>query len=327
VALLLLVAAELVARFGLGLGDPPVYVRDPDIEYLYAPSQRVRYLGHEVAINSHSMRAAEFAAQKSDPREYRVMVIGDSIVAGGGRVDQANLATERLSEALRHTLRRPVVVGAIAAGSWGPPNQLAFARKFGLFDADAVIFVLNSGDVDDVPGLEAVGAAWPMRKPMLALQEPLQRGIERLAPSLADMVGWRQPARVIGYDQRVEQSRAALGQLAAQARAAGARVGAVVYLTRPELRSTTPTERVATLQRWLDELDVPHMSTRDEPALFTDDAALFLPGDDVHPSDVGHQRLALALQAMCDRLLTFQPGSRPRTPQSDTPMPALPPAR
>lgn len=323
-ALLVLAAAELIARLGLGLGDPPLYLRDPDIEYLYAPSQRVRYLGHEVVINSHSMRAAEFAARKSGPRECRVMVIGDSIVAGGGRIGQSALATERLAEGLRQSLQRPVVVGAIAAGSWGPANQLAFAQKFGLFDADAVILVLNSGDVDDVPGLEAIGAAWPTRKPLLALQEPMQRILERLAPSLAERFGWRRPARVIGYDERVQQSRAAMGQLAALARTAGARVGAVLYLTRPELRSTGPVERIAILQRWLDELDVPHVSTRDEPALFTDDAALFLPGDDVHPSETGHERLGLALQAMCDRLLTFEPGGSPRTGRSDTP---APPAR
>lgn len=327
VGVLGLVAAELVARFGFGLGDPPVYLRDPEIEYLYVPSRTYHHLGHEVAINSHSMRSAEFPARKADPRELRVMVIGDSIVAGGGRVDQTTLATERLAALLRTSTQRPVSVGAIASGSWGLPNQLAYVRKFGLFEADVVIIVLNTGDVDDVPGLEAVGAAWPSRTPLLALQEPIQRGIERFMPSLAVSLGWRVPAKPVNFDDRVAQARSALEELVSVARHAGAKIGAVVYLTRPELRTAAPAERALQLEAWLDGVGVPRMSTRDDPARFTDDPSLYLPGDDVHPSAKGHERLAEALRAMSERLLNDATDTGPKTDGSDTRSPAATPAR
>jgi hypothetical protein len=45
--LLLLAGAEALARFYLGLGDPPLTIRDPDIEYLFAPSRcYVRFGNH-----------------------------------------------------------------------------------------------------------------------------------------------------------------------------------------------------------------------------------------------------------------------------------------
>ena len=81
------------------------------------------------------------------------------------------------------------------------------------------------------------------------------------------------------------------------------------------------------LQKWLDELDIPYVSTRDEPALFTADPVLFLQGDEVHPSERGHEHLARALQAICDRLLTFEPGDGPKTGKSDTPAMSSPPMR
>ena len=37
--LALLAGAEIYARKGLGLGDPPLSVADPEIEYLFAPNQ------------------------------------------------------------------------------------------------------------------------------------------------------------------------------------------------------------------------------------------------------------------------------------------------
>lgn len=303
--LLAVVAAEVVARVKYGLGDPPLLDLVPDIEYVYKPSRTYHYLHHTVAINSHSMRSGEFPAKKSDPRELRVLVIGDSIVTGGGRIDQDELATERLRASLAKELGRPVVVGNVACGSWGPPNQLAYVEKFGLFDADVVLIVLNSGDADDVPGLEALGAAWPQSTPVLALQEPLRRVLERAWPRMAERLGLLIPGHAPGYDERVAIAGEALRGLVARAQAAGARVGVVQYWTFHELRGG-PDPGHDVLRRELGETTAAVWQCGGDGASgvkFTADRSLFLPGDDVHPSAAGQARLGEVLDACVRKLL------------------------
>ncbi len=323
---LLLVATELGARFIVGLGDPPLYVRDPEIEYLFKPSSSYRYFHNDIRINSHSMRAAEFPAKKADPSELRVMVIGDSIVAGGGRVVQADLATERLAASLSKRLGRVVNVGNISAASWGAPNQLAYVRRFGLMDADIVLLVLNSGDADDVPGLEAIGAAYPEGKPLLALQEPGRRALQRFAPGLCQRLGLLTPADRgpdgafrLGYEQRCEKVEAALRELVALARSAGATVGAVQYWTLRELR-TGPDAGHDRLLATLSANGVRTWQTNDHAGASlaaagdSPDAALFLSNDEVHPSAAGHARLGAVLEEAVVGLL--RAGGASGTPEN-----------
>ncbi len=313
VLLLMVVGAEVVARAGYGLGDPPLLDLDPDVEYVYKPSRTYHYLHHTVAINSHSMRSEEFPAKKTDPRELRVLVIGDSIVTGGGRIDQRELATERLRESLARELARPVVVGNVACGSWGPPNQLAYVKKFGLFDADVVLIVLNSGDADDVPGLEALGAAWPQSTPVLALQEPLRRALERVWPRMAVRLGLLIPSHAPGYDERVAMAGRALRELVATVQTRGVRVGVVQYWMFHELRDG-PDPGHDVLCRELGERTAPVWQCGGEGAMgvkFTADRSLFLPGDDVHPSAAGQARLGEVLNVCVRSLLDEKASENP----------------
>src|SRR5687767_476777 len=80
--ILIVIIGELVARLWLGLGDPPLYNSDPQLEYIARPSSRYHRMGRVHAFNAYSMRSDEFPARKSDPDEVRVMVLGDSVVAG-----------------------------------------------------------------------------------------------------------------------------------------------------------------------------------------------------------------------------------------------------
>ncbi len=178
VLLALFVAAELVARFALGLGDPPLLVSDPQIEYLFRPSQEVRRFGNRIHYNQWSMRSEDFDAKKTDPRELRVIVIGDSVINGGAPTDQGELATQILRERLEKELNRPVVVGNVSAATWGPQNMLAYVKRFGLFDADVVVIVLSSHDWSDVPNFQpvvGVHPSFPEHKPLLAVQELVSR--------------------------------------------------------------------------------------------------------------------------------------------------------
>src|SRR5262245_23618663 len=145
------VALELIARFALGLGTPPLSIRHPTIEYMFAPDQDCMRFGNHFQTNAWGMRSPPFASQKLDPNEFRVMVFGDSVINGGNLTDQADLATSIVATQLERQLNRPVVVGNISAGSWGPGNWLAYAEEYGFFDADCVLLVLGSGDAGDCP--------------------------------------------------------------------------------------------------------------------------------------------------------------------------------
>ena len=169
-----LVGSEIFCRFVIGLGDPPLYVADPKMEYLLQPSKTYYRFHKRFAVNQYSMRSDDFPPQKSDARELRVLVIGDSVIYGGVRIDQADIDTEILKRSLQKELGRPVVVGNASAKSWGPPNELAYLERFGTLQADVVILELSSHDYADAPTFAAVvgvAAAYPDKKPILALTD------------------------------------------------------------------------------------------------------------------------------------------------------------
>ena len=188
VVLLVLLALELVARWGFGLGDPPLSQNHPTIGYLYQPHQHSRRFGNDFRINAYSMRSDPFPFDKSNPDELRVLFFGDSILNGGSLTDQADLATELLKTSLSQELNRPVVTGNVSAGSWGPQNQLAYIDQFGLFNADVVVLLLNSEDFDDEGGTQLVAGFspdHPRDKPPFALYEAVFRYLPRYLPALA----------------------------------------------------------------------------------------------------------------------------------------------
>ncbi len=228
--LLALAAAEIWARLALGLGNPPLWRADPEIEYLPLPSRRYVRFGNVVAFNAWSMRSRDFPQRKVDPLELRVLVVGDSIVNGGAYTDQTALATTILEGALAAELRRPVVVGNVSAGSWGPPNQLAYLRRFGLFDADVVVLVLNSPDYADAPQFRPLGPYMPVRPPLVALSELWLKYLDRY---LKKRAAAGQPRDVRPEDVRA--CLAGLRQMVGLARAGGAAVVLAQYLKQEEI--------------------------------------------------------------------------------------------
>jgi hypothetical protein len=227
----------LFARFYLGLGDPPLSQADPEIEYLFKPNQACRRFGNRIKYNQYSMRSEEFAAHKARADELRVLVVGDSVVNGGALTDQSELATTLLEQRLASDLKRPVVVGNISAGSWGPPNELAYLKRYGLFDADVLVIVLSSHDYADVPTFEpvvGVNPGYPDHKPLLALSDGFERYVlPRLKGTTTANEGWvaaNGPAKAAD----VEACMTALREMIAMARAGGARVIVAQHLERSE---------------------------------------------------------------------------------------------
>ncbi len=223
--LVLLIAAEVFLRVRYGLGDPPLSIADREIEYLFAPNQEVRRLGNRIHYNAHSMRADDFPKHKADPRELRVLAIGDSVLNGGAQTDQANLATSILQRRLTDALGRPVVVGNVSAASWGPINQAAYVKRFGLFDADVLLIIISSHDYADFPTPEqevGVQLGLPDRKPLLALQEVLIRYVwPRISGMTADATV---PDERPPEQTHVDASLSALREMIDRARSSGAAV-------------------------------------------------------------------------------------------------------
>lgn len=234
-----LAGAEVVGRVVLRLGDPPLYVADPDVEYMMKPGGRYERFYAVSTYNRWSMRATpEIEKAKTDPREFRVLVMGDSVVNGGPQTDDKQLATVLVKDRVASAASgRPVVVGNVSCGSWGPPNLLAYAKKFGLFGADVVVVVLNHEDAYDVPTFAPLGKEMPTRKPVLALEEAVFRYIPSWLETKFGSAGGAPPASVTITPERaaaMETCDKALRELIGLARQNGCKVAAVLHSARSE---------------------------------------------------------------------------------------------
>ncbi|MGD1932110.1 MAG: SGNH/GDSL hydrolase family protein [Leptolyngbyaceae cyanobacterium] len=176
-------AIEIGLRLFFGFGKPPLYIADPQTGYRLTPNQRTKRFGNVFEINEYSMRGPAIAPQP-DPQTLRVLLLGDSIANGGWWTDQsATIAVQvqrHLSAAPRSTYPAVEVLNA-SANSWGPRNELAYLAKFGTFDAQVVLLLLNTDDLfATAPTSLQVGRdrAYPNRYPPLAIAEVLGRFLE-----------------------------------------------------------------------------------------------------------------------------------------------------
>lgn len=169
----LVVIAECVLRFGLGLGNPVLIAPDAASTYTLKPNQHTfRFFAHS-SINSFGMRSEEVPANRA-PHSLRLMFVGDSITYGTSRVDQSKIFTEILHRDLPSITHEPVEVLNASASAWAIDNELSFVRSRGIFQSDIVLLVLNSGDLaqprstmaqvgDDLPQKRegtAIGELW-----------------------------------------------------------------------------------------------------------------------------------------------------------------------
>jgi hypothetical protein len=292
-AIALLACGELFARYYLGLGHPPLSQTHPTIEYLFKPNQDVRRFGNWFRTNRYGMRSEEFPPQKRTPRELRVMVYGDSVVNGGNLTDQSRLATSYLQQTLTNDLQRPVVVGNISAGSWGPPNELAYLRQFGFLDADIVVLVLSSSDYDDAPTFEPLN---PMTHPTQAPLSALWEGITRYLPryingKVINEAGQVPDAQRLPNTRDMEVSLSAEREFLETARAQAVKVLLVQHWTASELRNRQPLQGHAYIRRIATEGAVPISDDADKLQAQLD-AGKNPFRDDIHLNDAGQLALA-----------------------------------
>lgn len=301
------IAAELLARFALGLGDPPLFTKDDAIEYVLKPGTYHRF-GHTIHINRWSQRSPDIEAKKTDPTELRVLVIGDSVVNGGALLDDSQIATTLLEQSLTKQLNRPVRVLNISAGSWGPANELAYLQKFGTFDADAMVVVWSSHDAWDVPRFDGLREDQPEQRPLLAVGELITRyALPRLRRSTASA-----PAPA---DNDFDQAMQSAIDLIAFARSRNLPLAVVLHETRGEIEGKADTDQSLDrgrrlLKDMVTTTGIPLSFTRTHlaPALAKGEAPF---QDDIHPAASGQKLLAECLDQAVRPLLEPQ---NPKSP-------------
>lgn len=177
--LLAIVGAEFYARYALGLGDPPVSIADPEVDYLFAPNQTCSRFGNRIVYNNASMRC-DFDV-KADVGK-KIFIVGDSVINGGALTDHKNLATTYLQERIDPT-RKSIQVCNVSAGSWGPGNYAAYFIKFRSIVSCNDIFIVevNSHDLWEDDPRDTAGAnvgvdiAFPSKRPICALWDGFDR--------------------------------------------------------------------------------------------------------------------------------------------------------
>lgn len=192
----LVAIVEVGLRFLFGFGNPLIYIADAEIGYLLAPNQRTRRMGNRITINEYSMRSAKIAI-KRPKSTLRVLLLGDSVANGAWWTDQnqtisalmANQLELILGEAGKGSFFEQIEVLNASANSWGPRNELAYLQRFGTFEAQAVVLLINTDDLfATAPTSVPVGRDrnYPNHKPHFALTEVFQRYLSP-APTVPEM--------------------------------------------------------------------------------------------------------------------------------------------
>jgi len=303
---------EAVARFGLGLGDPPLMIRDEACGYRFAPNQSVTRFGNHVSYDARSVRGSSAAVDADAPGVLRVLAIGDSVLNGGALADDADTVTGVLNQlGVRRDDRRLQFLN-LSAGSWAPPAQLGYLRVYGTLNADVVVLVLNTEDARG--GMAGAEPPFPTHRPWSALEELVMRYIMgRRRHLLADTGGWairsyELPAAVRAADDPTAVSGWCLGQVFELCRTAGVPVAVVLWPSREECEDGQWGVSIETMRRSCIDHAVPIVDCLERNGLVKPaPGALYF--DNIHPAPRGRRILAGALLEAVDAAL--EQGSAP----------------
>jgi len=308
-SVVVMVIGELILRYYVGLGDPPLMICDPLTFYRYAPSQTVYRFHHLMHFNAFSMRSDDCTSKKSDPNELRVLAIGDSVLNGGSLIDQSELATAILQNKLKADLGRPVMVGNASTGGWGPPEKWGWVQEFGLLDADVVILELNSGDYDNVitgPCPVGISAEYPTHRPALAWTDFIGRYVVPRLFHTNDQSAEPIPAsKEDSAEKGINLCLGCIQQIIRKAQAQGAKVILAQNFEEEELDTgvklghglilaTAESEHVDAVVQF-----GPSFAKARASGLHP-----YRPNDIIHPSALGHRLIAEDLLPVVEHLLT-----------------------
>ena len=225
VVVVFLVAVEVGMRSLFGFGSPLVYISDQQIGYLLAPNQRTRRFGNWIEINEYSMRSASTTKTRS-PSTLRVLLMGDSVANGGWWTDQNQTIAAMMTQILQSSTQNsklktqnflppspPVEILNASANSWGPRNELAYLQRFGTFEAQATVLLINTDDLfATAPTALPVGRDrnYPDHKPLFALVEVFSRYVLPAKPVPELQAVYDEPGDRVGFNLEAIQQIQAL---------------------------------------------------------------------------------------------------------------------
>ena len=166
--------------------------------------------------------------------------------------------------------------------------MLAYARHFGLFQADAVVIVVSSHDYADAPTFEptvGVNPDFPSHRPSCATWEAITRYLPRYVPLLAGKTSPVPPPT----QKDIDESLGALGDLIQLAQQNGAKVVLAQHLTLAELPPGHLQEGHDAIAKVARDAGVVPFDLEGTPA----SAALYR--DDIHPNQAGQAFIAARL--------------------------------
>jgi hypothetical protein len=297
-----MVAAIVLVEAGVravGAVDFPVYeVRDDDVAYVYAAQQSGRFLRRNAwAVNDRHMPTP----RPWDPaRLPNLLVIGNSIVAGGNPYDQS----EKVASRVEGRTDGRYSVWPVAVGGWSTTNQIAFlegnpdvVRASTLF-----VWVHTSGGLRG-PNPWLGDDAFPRRRPAWATAYVLRRYLQ---PQLR--VAWKQPPAPPRAGTDADASGANLVRfehtVAALASASGRRHPGVLVLYPTRAQVDAARRGI----EWLPErADLEGVAAR-YGVLVKDltrhpEWAVGLYRDEIHPTVAGNEVLARIVVADVERAL------------------------
>lgn len=294
----LLVSAELVARYTIGLGSPPLYESSPDYGYRALPNQDLRRFGNRIFYNAQGLRS-ETIADKPAPGTIRVLCIGDSITFGGVQTDQSLTYPYQLQNIFNSDGAARFEVLNASTGGWAIGNEEAYLHKFGTYNSKIVVLQVATHDLfQPKTSGEMVGKTpnYPNQKPILALQEgffryflprylpslqpPLDPGVKTL-PSKKDLD--RNIATLVAINNLVQQQK---GQL-------------VVFLIQQpdeyEPKDALTKQGKQVLTQKVKELNLPFASLGED---FRKAGGKKLFYDTIHPNPEGNKLMAKAIEKL-----------------------------
>lgn len=309
-------AAEVALRVFFGFGKPPLYVADAQTGYRLAPNQRTKRFGNVFEINQYSMRGGAIAPQP-EADTLRILLVGDSIANGGWWTDQSEIVSLQLQQQLTKVslgqYARAEVLNA-SANSWGPRNELAYIAKFGTFEAEVVVLLLNTDDLfATAPTSVQVGRdrAYPKRYPPLALAEVFGRVMK--SPPIPELAAIQQE----GGD-RVGVNLEAVRQLQHLTRQVDSRL---IMVMTPLLREVQPPgsrdyEIVARqrVTQFAELEQIPYIDFLADFQAVSDPEALYR--DHIHLSPQGYALVSQTLSAAITQTLQKSDISEKRLPDS-----------
>lgn len=175
----ILFLAEIIGRF-YGLTSYPVFISDPDFEYISAPNQNTMIYRNNFITNEYSQRSKPIAKNDS----IVILLMGDSVIYGGNQNDQNDISSTILENYLTDYFLKRIRVLNISSKSWGPDNCAAYLKRYGTFHAKQIILVVSSHDYHDNMTFEKIvginNDSHPSKNYYFACQKLIEKGVQYL---------------------------------------------------------------------------------------------------------------------------------------------------